>query len=539
MATAPQSRRLNLTRDQLSQFLTDQQQIRQFEMLFATVDELQVITGTDFEYQADTAAATANEALAQISALVQDTAVKDAVLNAKVQQALDAIPRLAQALELLSTAPIIENNNSVSTDYIDFNTTTPSPAVKVGRMHWNGGTTLGIQMTPNVLQRVGESSFVYVKASSAITKGQLCYHTGSVGGSGVITAAPTPLALADPNQIVGVAAESIAHNGFGLIQVSGDLRGFNTTGSSVSETWADGDALYYNPAYVGTLTKVKPSAPNQKTYVCEVITASSGASGSINIRLSPGSTLGGTDSNVQFSGLANGNIIQYDSVLGYWKNVPLSTAGAVTSVTGTSPVVSSGGSTPAISLASGYGDTQNPYASKTANYFLAAPSGSTGLPTFRAMVATDVPTLNQSTTGTASNVTGTVAIANGGTGAITAATARTNLGATTVGSNFFTLPNPSSITFARINADNSVSTLDAATFRTAIGAGTGTGSVTSVAALTLGTTGTDLSSTVANGTTTPVITLNVPTASATNRGALSASDWSSFRSTKVLTWLSM
>lgn len=54
------------------------------------------------------------------------------------------------------------------------------------------------------------------------------------------------------------------------------------------------------------------------------------------------------------------------------------------------------------------------------------------------------------------------------------------------------------------------------------------GTVTSVAALTLGTTGTDLSSTVANSTTTPVITLNVPTASATNRGALSAADWSTF-----------
>jgi hypothetical protein len=56
----------------------------------------------------------------------------------------------------------------------------------------------------------------------------------------------------------------------------------------------------------------------------------------------------------------------------------------------------------------------------------------------------------------------------------------------------------------------------------------GTGTVTSVAALTLGTTGTDLSSTVANSTTTPVITLNVPTASATNRGALSAADWTTF-----------
>jgi hypothetical protein len=109
MATAPTSRRLNLTRDQLATFLTDQQQIRQFELLFSTVDELQVITGTDFEYQADTAAATANEALAQISALAQDTAVDDAVLNAKIQQVLDAIPRLAQSLDLLALAPVRNN----------------------------------------------------------------------------------------------------------------------------------------------------------------------------------------------------------------------------------------------------------------------------------------------------------------------------------------------------------------------------------------------------------------------------------------------
>jgi len=109
MATAPQSRRLNLTRDQLATFLTDQQQIRQFELLFSAVDQLQVIVGTDFEYQADTAAATANEALAQISALAQATAVDDAALNAKIQQALDAIPRLSQALELLALAPVRNN----------------------------------------------------------------------------------------------------------------------------------------------------------------------------------------------------------------------------------------------------------------------------------------------------------------------------------------------------------------------------------------------------------------------------------------------
>lgn len=58
-------------------------------------------------------------------------------------------------------------------------------------------------------------------------------------------------------------------------------------------------------------------------------------------------------------------------------------------------------------------------ASQTANQVYAAPNGSAGAPTFRALVAADVPTLNQNTTGTAANVTGTVAVANGGTGATT------------------------------------------------------------------------------------------------------------------------
>lgn len=91
---------------------------------------------------------------------------------------------------------------------------------------------------------------------------------------------------------------------------------------------------------------------------------------------------------------------------------------------------------------------------------------------------------------------GTITIARGGTGATTAAAALTALGA-------YSATNPSGYT-------------------------TNTGTVTSVAALTIDTTGTDVSSTVATGTTTPVITLNIPTASATNRGVLSASDWTMF-----------
>ena len=71
---------------------------------------------------------------------------------------------------------------------------------------------------------------------------------------------------------------------------------------------------------------------------------------------------------------------------------------------------------------------------------------------------------------------------DGGSTGLTASTGRTSLGATTVGSNLFTLTNPSAVTFVRLNADNTVSALSASDFRTAIGAGTSstTGTVTSV-----------------------------------------------------------
>jgi hypothetical protein len=166
-------------------------------------------------------------------------------------------------------------------------------------------------------------------------------------------------------------------------------------------------------------------------------------------------------------------------------------------------------------------------------------------------IGTSVTSFSAGTTGFTPNTAstgvvtlgGTLAIANGGTGATSASTARTALGATVRGSNVFTLPdidqvsfirynanntvsqrtaegiridlggttigqnmfmltNPSAITFPRFNADNTVSALSAADFRTAIGVGAGGGTVTSVSS---GSPANGLS--VANGTTTPVISI--------------------------------
>lgn len=79
--------------------------------------------------------------------------------------------------------------------------------------------------------------------------------------------------------------------------------------------------------------------------------------------------------------------------------------GTVTSVRvqATSPVQSSSSSEQTvsldttISLADAYGDTKNPYGTKTANYVLAGPtSGSSRVPSFRQLVAADIPDLSAS-----------------------------------------------------------------------------------------------------------------------------------------------
>ena len=149
--------------------------------------------------------------------------------------------------------------------------------------------------------------------------------------------------------------------------------------------------------------------------------------------------------------------------------------GGVTSVTGTSPVVSSGGTTPAISLAAGYGDTLNPYASKTANFVLAAPDGTAGVPTFRAVVATDIPTLNQSTTGSAATLTTGRTIAVTGDLAYTSPSFDGSANVTAAGTLATVNANVGSFTAANI-------TVNAKGLITAAANGTAGGTVTSVAA---------------------------------------------------------
>lgn len=353
--------KLGLTRDQLASFLGDFEQIKQFEKLFSTVNTNtnDVIPG--IEIAAGNSGEAANDALAQIMELAELVALINTAsdANSGVASLDEKVDDLAQGFAVQPRAEL-GTMSTLQQAWLPWVTFDNAPGViptAVGSAYWDGGTTLGVQMTANVLGRVNEDLFYYIKASSAITKGQVIMFTGAVGASGVPTGAPAT-GVTDGSYIMGVAAESIALNGFGLVQFSGTLKGINTS------AFSDGDILWYDPAITGGFTKTKPSAPNIKVQMAAVINAGSGGSGSILIRVNAGSVLGGTDSNVQFSTLTNNDLIQYDGALQYWKNVPASSVsiGTATNL--------AGGAANRIAYQTGAGATSFIVAPTIANTFL-------------------------------------------------------------------------------------------------------------------------------------------------------------------------
>jgi hypothetical protein len=107
---------------------------------------------------------------------------------------------------------------------------------------------------------------------------------------------------------------------------------------------------------------------------------------------------------------------------GTYTSVSTDSYGRVTSGSNPATVNSFNTRTGSVTLTSG--DVTSALGSTTANYFLATPNGSTGTPSLRAIVAADIPTLNQNTTGNAGTATilqtgRTIALSGAATGTAT------------------------------------------------------------------------------------------------------------------------
>jgi hypothetical protein len=258
---------------------------------------------------------------------------------------------------------------------------------------------------------------------------------------------------------------------------------------------------------------------------------------------SPLASSGGSTPNISLTGIvpvanggtglaasgASGNVLTSNGTA--WVSSAPATSGTVTSVGLSSPGVLYTVSGSPVTTS---GTLTLNLISQTANTFLAAPNGSNGNPSFRAIVATDIPTLNQNTTGTASNitatsnstlttlsalslpgaqvtgnisgnaanVTGVVAIANGGTGQTTKAAAYNALSPmTTTGDLEY---EASAGIAARLGIGTAGQVLTVAGGVPTWASPATSGTVTSVSVVSAN----GLAGTVATATTTPAITLS-------------------------------
>jgi len=175
----------------------------------------------------------------------------------------------------------------------------------------------------------------------------------------------------------------------------GIFRGLGGTGESSSDSTINAISTTVSAA-AASASSASTSASSASTSATAAASSASAASSSASTASTSASNASTSATNAASSASAASTSASNASTSA--TNAAASAAlaatytGTVTSVTGTSPVsVATGTTTPVISLATNYGDTQNPYASKTANYILASPNGSSGAPTFRALVAADIP----------------------------------------------------------------------------------------------------------------------------------------------------
>ena len=210
--------------------------------------------------------------------------------------------------------------------FLDFSTTN-NVTPQRGRLWYSpDDDTLNIGHDSGIVQQVGQEFFYPPcknTSGTSIPNGRLVMSTGSQGDKITIAAAITDGTI-EPDYIIGVTTHEVtADSEFGMIITDGVVRDINTS------IWAPGTILYPDPQNPGALTATKPTAPAIRTPIA-IVLRQHASTGRIYVRMSVGSKLGGSDSNVEFGTLANNDLIVYNGTLNRWENKAQSTVAAGT-----------------------------------------------------------------------------------------------------------------------------------------------------------------------------------------------------------------
>lgn len=206
---------------------------------------------------------------------------------------------------------------------IDFNTTANGTISHIqGRLHWDADfETLSVGIGNNHLLLTGQEIMMLVQNDSGddLSIGTLVM--GEVDNNGKLKTVAQGIikvvkavtdGSVDAKLMVGIVAETITNGERGFISVQGRVIGLSTNG------YDTGTILYNDPNTAGALGTAVPTAPSLKLPIA-VVTKKS-AQGQIYVRMTQGSKLGETDSNVQITNPQNGQVLKYNGTAGYWYN---------------------------------------------------------------------------------------------------------------------------------------------------------------------------------------------------------------------------
>jgi hypothetical protein len=156
---------------------------------------------------------------------------------------------------------------------IQFDTTPAGVATTVGDLIWNvGEETLDLQLDGFVMH-VGQHLIYHAQNSTgtAIAKGAPVMFAGTTGGSGKLLIKPWD-GLGPATLFMGITGEAFANGHQGSVVAFGKVTGIQTNGANYGQTWTDGTIAYVGTT-AGTLTNVKPSYPNPIVEVLAVVNA--------------------------------------------------------------------------------------------------------------------------------------------------------------------------------------------------------------------------------------------------------------------------
>ena len=346
------------------------------------------------------------------------------IFNGATWQKIDQSWAIAGANNNITSMTGITGGIS-SPDFIQFDTgATVTNAA--GRLYWDSTQqTLTVGLNANIAADIGQTLYAYVTnaESVTITKGQPVYMFAASGDRVSVKLAYNT-GDATSAKTLGVCAEDIAAGQAGMVLCQGVQDGLNLA------AFSPGDTLYLG-ATAGTLTATKPYAPNHLVYIGVVERANAG-NGRLYVRVQNGYELDELH-NVSAQSPSNGQTLIYNATTSLWTkgNLTAGTGISISNGAGSITVTNSAPDQTVVLTGSGTTTVTGTYpnftiASADSNVGTVTSVGGTGTVNGISLSGTVTSSGNLTLGGTLSGVSlttqvsGTLPIANGGTGQTTA-----------------------------------------------------------------------------------------------------------------------